>query len=641
MTNPFIIEEKPTKIKSSRLLSYNHKESSEFFSFSKDKEPLKAGVNRQRVIIFFALTSLVILIFLSRLFYLQILNGDYWLGIAEGNRFRIEKQIPARGIIFDRHKKVLVSNKPNFILSFIPIDLAGNLAETARTLSYIERSFPKIEIGEVAKKIKESDKYSFEPMEIVDNIAYEKSMEIMTDIKNYPALRLTSSSKRDYIEADYGLAQSLGYLGKINEDEWQELKNQDYLLIDRLGKTGLEKQYERQLRGVVGKKTIEVDALGNVKKNVALIEAAKGSNLILTIDAEFNKYFNSRLCETANSYSGKAAGLAINPENGEILALVSCPFYDNNYFSDTKKYAEEIENLINDEKQPLFNRVIQGEYTPGSIFKLIVGAAGLEEGVINKNTTFVSIGGIRIGDWFYPDWKSGGHGTTDLIKAIAESVNTFFYYTGGGYREEFYGLGMQKIISYAKKFGLSKKIGIDLPGEKTGFLPSQEWKEQHAERPWYIGDTYHLSIGQGDLSLTPLQICALTSYFANYGQLQKPHLLKTFIDHRGTEQDFNQEIIKQKIVDESYVNLIRNGLRAAVTSGSARYLSNLPFTVAGKTGTAEVGGDLKPHAWFTGFAPFEKPEIVITVLIENGEEGSRVAVPVAKDVLRWWMENKK
>ncbi|MFH1610932.1 MAG: penicillin-binding transpeptidase domain-containing protein, partial [Patescibacteria group bacterium] len=323
----------------------------------------------------------------------------------------------------------------------------------------------------------------------------------------------------------------------------------------------------------------------------------------------------------------------------EILAMVSCPTYDNNYFTNTLKNSEEITQLITNEKQPLFNRAIQGEYPPGSIFKLVVGAAGLEEGIINRNTRFLSVGGISIGQWFFPDWKGGGHGSTDITKAIAESVNTFFYYTGGGYQDEFGGLGLNRITDYAERFGYGKEQNIDLPGEAKGFLPDQIWKQEVTGRPWYIGDTYHLSIGQGDIIVTPLQIASVTSYFANNGVLYKPHLVKERIDYRNTKYEVKPEIIKKDIIGQNHTDSIRQGLRDAVIYGSAVYLSDLPVVVAGKTGTAQVGGDKEAHAWFTGFAPYDNPNIVITVLVENGEEGSRIAVPVAKEVLRWYFSN--
>ena len=320
----------------------------------------------------------------------------------------------------------------------------------------------------------------------------------------------------------------------------------------------------------------------------------------------------------------KAAVVAQDPQTGEILALVSLPGFDNNIFNDPKEYAMQLNSVLQDKDQPLFNRVISGEYPSGSTIKPMMAIAALEEKIISRWTSILSLGGIKINVWYYPDWKAGGHGKTTVTKALSESVNTFFYYIGGGYKD-FKGLGLEKITKYAKKFGFGKMLGVDLPGEAEGFLPSREWKKQVKNEDWYIGDTYHLSIGQGDLLVTPLQINNLTSIIANNGIFYKPKLVVG-----------KAEIIKQDFINQENISIIKQGLRQAVTSGSARYLNDLPFTSAGKTGTAQVGGGKDPHAWFTVFAPYENPEIVLTILIENGGGGDKTAVPVAKEILKWY-----
>jgi penicillin-binding protein 2 len=632
----FVIEENPRHIKDSRLSTYNSKDSFSFVESDDRRDTLKANISKKRITTFFIFIFVIILIFAVRLFYLQIIQGEKWQLIAEGNRIRVEKETPPRGIIFDSNGKTLVNNIPNFILSFIPADISDKEEGKKDILNFVKEEFPELDINNFEQTMNSENDFPYEPIEIIDNIIYEQAMNLRLKLKDYPALKLTYVSNREYIEESYGLAHTLGYLGKINEQEWDSVDKSNYLLIDFIGRSGLEKEYEDALRGKVGLKEIEVDVLGRVKKVISEQPSQSGDNLTLSIDSELNKIFSDILCSSANSFEKKAAGIALNPQNGEILAMVSCPIYDNNYFTNTLKNAEEITKLMTDEKQPLFNRTIQGEYPPGSIFKLVVGASGLEEGVINRNTRFLSVGGISIGQWFFPDWKGGGHGSTDITKAIAESVNTFFYYTGGGYKDEFGGLGLNRIVDYAERFGYGKEQNIDLPGEAKGFLPDQVWKQEVTGRPWYIGDTYHLSIGQGDIIVTPLQIASVTSYFANHGVLYKPHIVKERVDYRNTKNEIKPKIIKKDIVGQNHTNLIRKGLRDAVTYGSAVYLSDLPVSVAGKTGTAQVGGDKEAHAWFTGFAPYDDSEIVITVLVENGEEGSRIAVPVAKEVLRWY-----
>ncbi|MBI3626654.1 penicillin-binding protein 2, partial [Candidatus Uhrbacteria bacterium] len=251
-----------------------------------------------------------------------------------------------------------------------------------------------------------------------------------------------------------------------------------------------------------------------------------------------------------------------------------------------------------------------------------------------RNTTVNSVGGLHVNQWFFPDWKIGGHGYTNVTKALAWSVNTFFYMLGGGY-QNFRGLGVSKIIRYAKSFGFGSPLGIDLPGERPGFLPTPEWKEQTQQEPWYIGDTYHLAIGQGGLLVTPLQLTVATAAVANGGTVYKPHLVRAFKTETSTTP-VNPEILSHDFIAPANLAVVRQGLRETVTYGSARVMSSLPVAVAGKTGTAQWNTHKDPHAWFVGFAPYANPEIVITVLIEEGGEGSTVSVPVAQDFLSWY-----
>jgi penicillin-binding protein 2 len=263
-----------------------------------------------------------------------------------------------------------------------------------------------------------------------------------------------------------------------------------------------------------------------------------------------------------------------------------------------------------------------------------VAAAALAEGLIIPTTSFLSTGGLTIGSWFFPDWKVGGHGETNVGKAIAESVNTFFYIIGGGF-DAFTGLGVERITSYARLFGFGSLTGLDLPNEGEGFLPSKEWKEEVKGERWYVGDTYHLAIGQGDLLVTPLQMAVALSTVANGGTKYEPHVAKAVGDQwilpKGT-------VLPEEL--RQAIKIVREGMRQTVTSGSARRLNSLPLAAAGKTGTAQIGGSSETHAWFTGFAPYENPEIAVVVLIEEGGEGSSTAVPVAENIFRWWYQNR-
>jgi penicillin-binding protein 2 len=270
-----------------------------------------------------------------------------------------------------------------------------------------------------------------------------------------------------------------------------------------------------------------------------------------------------------------------------------------------------------------------------------MAASALEEGIITENSTFLSVGGIQIGQWFFPDWRAGGHGRTEVRRAIAESVNTFFYYIGGGH-EDFRGLGVDKIVHYGELFGLGTQTGIDLAGEASGFVPIKEWKEEVKGERWYIGDTYHLAIGQGDLLVTPLQVAVFTSVFANGGALMRPHFVKNILTSSDQSlQEASTEPIREDFINRYHISTVRDGMRQTVVSGSARSMSSVPVPVAGKTGTAQWSSKKPTHAWFTGFAPFDPPEITITILIEEGGEGSEVAVPIAREFLTWYFSDYK
>ena len=330
----------------------------------------------------------------------------------------------------------------------------------------------------------------------------------------------------------------------------------------------------------------------------------------------------------------------MDPSNGEVLALVSLPTYNNNVFARGIK-ASEYELLITQPDKPLFNRAISGEYPSGSTIKPIWAASALEEGIISEYTTFLSVGGISIGQWFFPDWLSGGHGRVNVYRAIAESVNTFFYNIGGGY-EDFKGLGVDKMVYYGELFGLGTQTGIDLAGEADGFLPTKTWKEEVKGERWYIGDTYHMAIGQGDLLVTPLQVAAFTGVFANGGSLYRPHFIKQVLS--ATDQPIKAveiEPVRKDFINNYNIEVIRNSMRQTISAGSARRLQSVPVPVAGKTGTAQWSTKKDTHAWFTGFAPFEDSELVITILIEEGGGGDVTAVPIAQEYLEWYFKEYK
>jgi len=570
---------------------------------------------------FFILTLLFTCLF-GRLIYLQFNKGSEFRSLAEGNRLRLEQIPSARGIIFDRYHQPLVNNIANFSLFFQtspPDEEKNKIEEVFRLVGLAED-----EIREIFEQ------ESYLPITIKENLSYEEALALMLKVEGISSLEVRVDPRRNYL-TDLGLSHLLGYTSRITAEEKDEYLDKGYLLTERVGRIGLEEKYQDLLRGEFGKKQIEVDALGREVKVIAEEPAASGHNLILGLDAGLQQAAYDSLSQHLKSKSG--AVIALDPRNGKVRAYISWPGYDNNGFGQGIG-QEQYSQLVNDSLKPLFDRVIKGNYPSGSTIKPLIGLAALEEDLITRNTSVNSVGGVWYDKWFFPDWKTGGHGYTNIIKALAESVNTFFYYLALEDFEDRHGLGLDRMISYFQKFGLGSQTGIDLKGESLGFLPSPEWKAETKDEVWYPGDTLHLSIGQGDILVTPLQVANFTSVIANGGTLYKPQLLEKITTPQAGEITVEPEVLGRRLAGRDNIQIIRDGMRSAVTIGSARGLGALE--AAGKTGTAQVGGDQTPHAWFTGFYPYQNPELVLTVLVENGGEGSEAAVPIARDILNWY-----
>ncbi len=383
-------------------------------------------------------------------------------------------------------------------------------------------------------------------------------------------------------------------------------------------------------------------ATGKALDTIAEEQAVPGGNIVLSIDAELQTLLYDEIKRVADQEGlPGGAAVALDPRTGKVRALVSYPSYDPNLF--TQGISSELySNLLNDERKPLFDKAISGEYPSGSTFKLVVAAAALQTGVVTPNTTVNSTGGLCINCSTrpdFPDWKTGGHGVTDIYKALAESVNTYFYLAGGGTYDKDKleisgGLGIDRIADYAHAFGLGAATGIDIPGEADGFIPTPAWKEEAKDEPWYLGDTYHVSIGQGDLLVTPLQVAVYTMIVANGGTFYQPQLVDHIIDQTGaTTATIAPSVRGSDFVDPSNLAVVRAGMRQAVISGSARSMASLGVSSGGKTGTAEIGETGKKHSWYTTFLPYEDPKLVLVVLMEEGGDGTEAALPVVKAVL--------
>jgi len=613
-------------------------------------EFLGTAVSLKKIKFAAILLTIGFLIILFRVGSLQLIRGGDLRQKAEDNRLRIKPVISERGIIFDRNLTPLVSNIPSFNLVFSPKDLPKDQIKRNNVLEKIAR-IADLSKEELKQKTDNINFSSFQSVNLKENLNYDKAISLFLESADLQGVDLeqvytrfylfspdkssTSSfrnEKKEQNEPILSLSHILGYLGKINQEELKQ--NKDYLLNDYIGKTGLEKKFEKDLRGAYGFKAVEIDALGKEKNTVKITPPQTGKDLVLTIDVNYQKKLEEILniyLKKANKY--KAAAIVLDPNSGEILAAINIPSFNNNLFFQGIS-AKDYDELLNNPNAPLFSRAWSGTYPSGSTIKQIIAAAALNEKIITKNTTVLSSGGIQVESWFFPDWKAGGHGATNVIKALAESVNTFFYYMGGGYKN-FTGLGLEKMVKYFKLFNLGSTLGLDVPGEATGFVPSREWKEKNKNEKWYIGDTYNLSIGQGDLLVTPLQIAAVTAAVANGGVIYQPHFVKRIGKEDNKKTTSAIKKIASNIIPDAYLSIVRQGMRSAVSNGSARFLSNLPIKVAGKTGTAQWSKKAENHAWFTSFAPYDKPNVVLTILVEEGGDGSSIAVPIAKDFYAW------
>jgi penicillin-binding protein 2 len=598
---------------------------------------LESSYHRSRFIVFGIIIILAVGSLIFRTAYLQIYKHDFYQAFSEDNRVRTKVTKAPRGIFYDKNMLPLANNIPSFDLVLIPSLLPKEEKEKKSIAKNLAQIVQKPTYEEIMEIFDANRVPSLNPRPIAENIPRNQALLIETKKDELYGIQIEVGSRRQYLEGEL-ISHILGYNGKINAEEIKEYPQ--YLLTDNVGKTGLEKTYETDLHGKPGAEKYEVDANGNVKKYLGKSEPISGNNLKLHLDLKVQRKLSEILKKNlAEKNLEKAAVIAINPKDGGVIAMISTPSYDNNLFSGGIS-QQEFQKISQDQNYPLLNRVIAGEFPPGSTFKLMVAAAALQEGIISRFTTITSTGGIQIDNWYFPDWKEGGHGPVDVVEAISQSVNTFFYYISGGF-ETFTGLGIDKIREYAEKFGLNKKLGIDLPGEKSGFLPDKNWKEEVKKEPWYIGDTYHAGIGQGDILLTPLQLGTYVCAISNGGTLYAPQIVDAVIDQdKNTIEDIYPRIINQNFISKENLDIIKEGMRRAVTQGSAKELADLPTPIAGKTGTAQAGSKSEPHSWFVSFAPYEDPEIVLVILIEHGGEGHETSIPVAKEFYEWYFSEE-
>ena len=600
--------------------------------------------------VFFPLIISIFLcfVFFARVVQLQVVDGAAFKNLAENNKYIFYKVQADRGIIFDRNFQPLVENKSTF--DFVCDSTIGQKSDGEKRK--ILESMGKI-VNLDTDKLGEKLADPREP--ITKNLDHQTLIVLEARQAEFPGCQIAKRPIREYA-GDESLSQVLGYMGKIDQNEWAAQKDV-YSINDYVGRSGLEKSYEEVLRKNPGQMRVERDAKGSVVSQEQASLPESGNSIVLWLDLDLQKKIEQELvAQLKNLGLNKASAVAIDPKTGGILAMVSLPMYDNNAFSQGN--ADQIQSYLNDKQQPLFNRAISGQYLTGSTIKPLTASAALQEKLINPEKKIDCKGGLEIKDAYNPDktwWIPDNHvhGPTDMRKAIAESCNAYFQTIGGGYGDQ-PGLGPTRIKKYLEQFGWGSVTGIDLPGEAKGFIPSPDWKKTYfsgkQDQVWTDGDTYNMAIGQGFIGITPLQVANSFAAIANNGTLYQPEVVRRVVDaKRNVVEEKKPQVLRQNFIDAANLQVVREGMRQGVTGknsplASSVILNPLPVAVAAKTGTAQLRKDANGkdimNSWVTVFAPYDDPQIVITIMMEDVHEGQLAVLPVAKNVLQWYFGPK-
>jgi penicillin-binding protein 2 len=568
-----------------------------------------SGDGKARIIVLKALVFVLGILYALRLFNLQIIRGEEFE--AKANRYAIQSvKIPAaRGEIYDRTNTVpFVTNDEAFSVEIVPAELpADRRGQVFEKLAKIL----DLKLTEIQRKIPVSYYHLYQRIAISSSASYLAITQIAEHKEDFPGVYWNSRPIRRYIDIG-SLSHVIGYVGEIGRDEYKLLYNKGYASDDVIGKTGLEKFYDGTLKGQDGflRKTVDVKGKDLAGETDSLEAPVPGKKLVLTIDAAIQKTAEKALGDRMGSV------IVLKPNTGEILAMVSYPWYDPSIFISSDS-GEEYLKLLNDPNKPLLNRAIQSSYPPASTFKTVLSTAILEEKALSPSTTITCRGSIEYGGRTWNCWvHSPGHGPVDLQEALAQSCD-IYYWTAG--RDN---LGVEKIISYAGDYGYGKLTGIDLPGENAGFIPTPRWKEESYRERWNPGDTMNISIGQGYLLATPIQVANMIAMVVNDGVAYKPHLIKEIRDGEtgALIQSTQPELLIDSAISASTFKTLREDLRSVISEGSARVpVSTKAVLVAGKTGTAEIGLKDRWHSWFAAFGPYgAKPEeqVVVVTMVE-------------------------
>jgi len=579
-------------------------------------EEVKFRLNHLWIFVIICFSALIIF-----LWYFQLIKGEELAQKAVENCIRSLVEDAPRGKIYDRNKELLVSNRPAVIVSVIPGEIE-NLEKLSNKLGELLEISP----DQIRKQVEKYYVNPFKTVKIYDDCEIKKIIEIEENQDELKGVVLEIQPRRKYLYHDLA-AHSLGYVGEINKEELQQMNSYNFQGGDIIGKSGLEKFYDAVLRGEKGGREVEVDALGREITTLLHRKSIPGKDIVLTIDSQLQQFGEGLL------NSKKGCIIVSNANNGEILALISKPSFDPNLFVGGIS-SEDWKLLSNDPDYPLSNRSIQGIYSPGSTFKVITAIAALEEGIADANRKIYCPGYFKLGNQVFKCWKEGGHGNLDMIGAISHSCNVYFYTLGKD-------LGIEILNKYMKKFGFGEKVGIDLPAEALGTIPSAGWKQREFKEIWYPGDTINLSIGQGYLSLTPFQLHNVISAMAANGRIYRYHLVKEIISINGkSDKKIQRELFREIDISPNTYKTLKEGLRDTILKGTGWRTNIEGLEVSGKTGTAQ-NPQGETHAWFIGYAPQGESEICITVFVENGGEGSDTAAPIAKAMFEKYFNIEK
>ena len=629
-----------------------------------------------------ALLGLVILaifgVFTHRLWRFQFVQGQTYQEKAERQSTKLITVPASRGVIYDRSGEQLVRNVPSFSITVIPADLPDDEERAEEVLIRLsmlldmpytspsagaegdEEDEDESEVVGIKEMIEEVPFVApYRPIVIKRHVEREEALIVAQEASNLPGVSVEVDSVRDY---PYGplLSQVLGYLLPIPEGQEEAYREQGYdPATDRVGTAGVEATYEGELKGTKGQQIVEEDVLGRVRRVVEERTASvPGSNVYLTLDLELQEAADAAVRRgLGEALSPRGVAIAMNPQTGEILAMVSLPTYDNNIF--VQGVSQSDWERWQDPHRPLINHAVSDAVPPGSVFKVVVASAALQEGIATPATQLSCPGRIVVANKYYPNdpgaaqpfycWNKAGHGALDIVGGLKHSCDVFFYKIGGGFEEtEFKGLGVERIAEYARQFGLGEPTGVELPAESNALVPTSDWKRHTIGESWTTGDTYNLSIGQGYLETTPLQMLNAVNVVANGGTLYTPQIVHHTTNGEGEiEEPFEPEVQRTVPVSREHLSLVRTGMEAVVADGTAAKRGQIEgMRIAGKTGTAQfcddimcgVGFEQPEHAWYAAFAPVDEPEISVIVYLYNGGEGSVAAVPVAREILMHYFD---